>query len=99
MLRQDGITYIQFVANHLELGFLKWRQECADLQSFERLLFSAPVVRSGSCRQTALGCGFNRSMQHLSSNYRAGGVDNEAKTEKIFYTDRDDPSMGPLGEG
>ena len=30
---------------------------------------------------SANDCDFNRSMQHLSSHYRAGGVDNEAKTE------------------
>ncbi len=34
-------------------------------------------------------CDFNRSMQHLSSNYRAGGVGNEAENKKIFHPDRD----------
>ena len=54
----------------------------------------------------AVGCDFNRSMQHLSSHYRAGGVDNEAKSEKIFHSDRDgrgrskrpqfDPAFGAI---
>jgi hypothetical protein len=30
----------------------------------------------------ALGCDLNRWMQHLDSNYRAEGVENEAETEK-----------------
>ena len=37
-------------------------------------------------------------MQHLSSNYRAGGVDNEAESKKIFHADRVDRGLGPLGE-
>jgi hypothetical protein len=30
---------------------------------------------------TAIGCGFNRSMQHLFSKHREGDVDNEAKND------------------
>ncbi len=33
---------------------------------------------------SALGCGFNRSMQHLISNYREGDVENEAATEDLL---------------
>jgi hypothetical protein len=43
-----------------------------------------------------LGCGLKWSMQHLSSYYRAGGVDNEAK--KILYSAREGRGLGSLGE-
>ena len=34
---------------------------------------------------SALGCDLNRSMQHLDSEYRAEGVEDEAETEKIHH--------------
>ena len=30
-------------------------------------------------------CGFNRSMQHLISNYREGDVENEAASEDLLH--------------
>ena len=33
----------------------------------------------------ALGYGFNRSLQHLISNYREGDVENEAATEDLLH--------------
>jgi hypothetical protein len=35
----------------------------------------------------ALGCGFNRSMQHLISNYREEDVVNEVSDEDLFHRD------------
>ena len=37
---------------------------------------------------SALGCDINRSTQHLSSNYRAEDVVNEAETENLLHRDR-----------
>jgi len=34
---------------------------------------------------TEMGCDFNRSMQHLDSHYREGGVVNEAATENLLH--------------
>jgi hypothetical protein len=34
---------------------------------------------------SALGCDFNRSMQHLISNYREEDVENEAATEDLLH--------------
>ena len=34
---------------------------------------------------SALGCDFNRSMQHLISNYREEDVEDEAATENILH--------------
>ena len=36
----------------------------------------------------AFGCDLNRSMQHLNSNYREGGVVYEVLKEKIFHSSR-----------
>ena len=48
-----------------------------------------PIARKQTfkkCKPTAsYGCEFNRWLQHLSSNTRAGGVVNEAETETVFY--------------
>ena len=35
--------------------------------------------------ETAYWCGFNRSMQHLISNYREGDVENEAASEDLLH--------------
>ena len=34
---------------------------------------------------TVLGCDFNRSMQHLNSNYREEDVENENATEDLLH--------------
>jgi len=38
----------------------------------------------------AMGCDFNRSMQHLISNYREEDVENEAATELELVPGADD---------
>jgi hypothetical protein len=47
-------------------------------------------------RNAAFGCDFNRSMQHLDSITRAGGVADEE--EKVFHSARDGRGLGRLGE-
>ncbi len=39
-------------------------------------------------RTSALGCDFNRSMQHLISDYREEDVENEAATENLLHRNR-----------
>jgi len=34
---------------------------------------------------SALGCGFNRWLQHLDSNIRAGGVADELSDQEIYH--------------
>lgn len=43
-----------------------------------------------------IGCDFNRSMQHLSFNYKAEDVVNEATTENLLHRDRQSIDVGPL---
>jgi len=40
-----------------------------------------PSDRSGAGAMTAVGCGFNWSMQHLVSNYREEDVEYEVSNE------------------
>ena len=54
----------------------------------ERLLSLIAVIQIAENRvgrRAANGCDLNRWMQHLNSNYREGGVVNEAQTEKIYH--------------
>ena len=44
---------------------------------------------------SALGCGFNRSMQHLNSNYREEDVVNEVATDDLRL--RGGPAL-PVGD-
>jgi hypothetical protein len=44
----------------------------------------------------ALNCGFNRWPQHLSSDYRAGGVVDEAKTEDLLLAGVDSTGVESL---
>jgi hypothetical protein len=46
----------------------------------------------------ALGCDFNRSTQHLNSNYRERGVVYEVLKEKILHSNRQNRDVGPLAE-
>ncbi|MEJ2331071.1 MAG: hypothetical protein P8Z33_14815, partial [Gammaproteobacteria bacterium] len=41
-------------------------------------------------------CDFNRSMQHLSSNYRAEDVADEAQTEDLLHTRAERADVGSL---
>jgi hypothetical protein len=45
---------------------------------------------------TASGCDFNRSMQHLNSNTREGGVADGLPKEKIFHRSRVHFDVGSL---
>jgi hypothetical protein len=47
---------------------------------------------------TAPGCGFNLSLQHLSSNYRAEDVENEAASEAIYFRFRNGLDLGSMEE-
>jgi hypothetical protein len=47
-----------------------------------------PAGRRKTLVESALGCGFNRWLQHLSSEYRAEDVVNEATTEDLLYGSR-----------
>jgi len=38
-------------------------------------------------RPSALGCGFNWSMQHLISNYREEDVENEVSNQDLLHRD------------
>ena len=51
----------------------------------QRLLAIARGDREVAERQAAMKCGFNRSMQHLISNYREGDVENEAASEDLLH--------------
>ncbi len=53
-----------------------------------RLIFSFSPSPSNQPRMAALGCDFNRSMQHLISNYREEDVENEATTEDLLHRNR-----------
>jgi hypothetical protein len=48
-------------------------------------LFSPKQTLPNSSPVATFGCGFNRSMQHLISNYRGEDVENEAATEDLLY--------------
>ena len=43
------------------------------------------MIRIVVLRQAANGCDFNRSMQHLISNYREEDVENEAASEDLLH--------------
>jgi hypothetical protein len=45
-----------------------------------------------------LGCDFNRSTQHLISNYREEDVENEAKIEDILLRRTESINVGSLAE-
>jgi hypothetical protein len=47
-------------------------------------------------RHAEIGCGFNWSMQHLSSDYGAEEVDNEAATEDLLHAKTEDADVGPV---
>jgi len=49
----------------------------------KRRLLRVAVVRSGSRLTAGVGCDFNRSLQHLDSITRAGGVADEE--EKVLH--------------
>ena len=54
----------------------------------ERMLFETEVIvcqYSGMYLASGLGCDFNRSMQHLNSITREGGVADELPDEEIHY--------------
>jgi len=42
------------------------------------------MLRFGLLKTAATDCGFNRSMQHLNSNYRGEDVENEVQTEDLL---------------
>jgi len=46
---------------------------------------------------SAFGCDFNRSMQHLDSHYREGGVENEVSNEDLLHRSRQGIDVGSLG--
>ena len=48
--------------------------------------------------KAAMGCDFNRSMQHLHSHYREEDVENEAATENLLYRNGQGIDVGSLAE-
>ena len=53
---------------------------------------------NGKEQMTALGCGFNRSMQHLISNDREEDVENEAATKDLLHRRTKGVDVGSLEE-
>ena len=54
--------------------------------------------RGGGVHTIALGCDFNRSMQHLHSHYREEDVENEVSEENLLHRNRQGIDVGSLGE-
>ena len=52
----------------------------------------------GGMRVAGFGCDFNRSMQHLSSKFRAEDVVDEAEIEDLLHRDRQVIDVGSLAE-
>ena len=56
-------------------------------------------VRLRSYRTSRIGCHFNRSTQHLISNYREEDVENEATNEDLLHGSTESGDVGSLAEG
>ena len=50
-----------------------------------RVIAYRPDYIGPTNEQASIGCEFNRSMQHLISNYREGDVENEAASEDLLH--------------
>ena len=75
--------------------------EISELVHPERLLSPAAVAqttRKTVLRRTGVGCDLNRSMQHLHSSTREGGVENEAATKDLLQHRTKEPDLGSLAE-
>jgi len=78
--------------NEPKISIRALSKKCQPFIHGVRIHINSPVEGDQSvgnaANMSALGCDFNRSMQHLNSHYRERGVAYEVPNEKILHSIR-----------